>query len=282
MAKRKNKIIDGQLYYEFNRSKENFSQEELDRKLRSKSVRGYRRKTIKSGKMIEVKIYPIWDTKVENRGKGKLLSSEKQQKLNDKNRREHVNRLVHCNFGTGNLWLTVGYGSGKEPKDDKDAHRNIANYIRALKRVAEKEGIDLKYIYVTERSSKGRYHHHIICNLNDRDLAEKKWKWGKYPQARRIVEEDGSMEGLSQYISKEIKEKKHQKNYGWSKNLKQPIVTIADAAVGKRKAEKLAKNENDLLLYACKEYRADVVKHNVLYSEHCDGTYIYLRMIKKE
>ncbi|MDO4712251.1 MAG: hypothetical protein Q4A75_09755 [Peptostreptococcaceae bacterium] len=285
MARGKTKNIKGQLFYDFLylKNESEFDPGEIDRKLKSKALKKYRRKTIRSGKLLEVEIFPIWDTKVLNRGAKDRLSSDKQQRQNEKNRRKHVVRLVHCNFKEGDLWITVGYADGKEPKDDEQAYKNIKNYMDALRRVAKKEGTELKYIYVTERSSKGRYHHHIICNIKDRDLAEKRWKFGKYPQARRITEQDGSLEGLANYITKEVKEKKNQKRYRTSKNLKQPMITIADAAVGKRKAAELAKNENDLIRYAVKEYDGvNFVSSKVLYSEFCDGTYIYMKMIRRE
>ena len=285
MTKRKNKAISGQLFYDFayRKNQSDFSQEELQEKLNAKTLKKYRRKTIKSGKLIEIEIYPLWDTKVLNRGEKERISSEKQQRQNEKNRRKHINRLIHCNFSKGDLWITIGYGTGQEPQDDKEAYKNIANYIRSLKRVAKKEGTDLKYIYKTEKSSRGRYHHHLICNLKDRDLAESRWKFGKYPQARRVTEENGSLEGLANYICKEIKEEKNKKSYGASKNLKQPIITVADSAVKKSKVAKLARNENDLREYVVKEYDgASFLSSKVLYSDYCDGAYVYLKMIKRE
>lgn len=285
MSKRKIRNAAGQLFYDFVyvKNQEEFSQEEIDQKLRSKALTKYRRKTIRSGKLIEVEIYPLWDTKVLNRGCKDKISSDKQQRQNEKNRRKHIVRLVHCNFKEGDLWITVGYGTGKEPKDDEEAYRHISNYIRALKRVAEKEGTELKYIYVTEKSSNGRYHHHLLCNVKDRDLAEKRWKHGKYPQARRVSEQEGSLEGLANYLCKEVKEIKNKKSYGSSKNLKQPTITIADSAVKKSKVEKLARNENDLIEYAVKEYDGvNFISSKVLYSDYCDGAYVYLKMIRRE
>lgn len=281
--RRKNKIIDGQLEFDFIYLKENFDQEEIDRKLKSKCIKKYRRKTIKSGTLIEIEFFPIWDTKVINRGKKENSSSDKQQKLNDKNRRKHIIRLVHANFKEGDLWITVGYAKGKEPKDDERAYKNIKNYMDSLRRLAKKQGIEFKYIYVTEKSSTGRYHHHIICNLQERDMVEKKWKHGKYPNARRITTDDGSMEGLANYICKEIKDKKNQKRYSTSKNLVQPKITIADTVTSKRKIEKMAKSEHEMIAYAKKEHpKADFISSSVLFSGYCDGAYVYLKMIKKE
>ncbi len=285
MSRRKNKNIYGQLFYDFayRKKQSEFAKEEIEQKLNSKAFRKYRRKTIRSGKLIEIEIFPIWDTKNLNRGKKERLSSEKQIRQNEKNRRKNVIRLVHCNFKAGDLWITLGYAAGKEPIDEERAYKNITNYIKCLQRAAKKKGETLKYIYVTEKSSKGRYHHHLLCNFSDRDVAESKWKFGKYPQARRITEENGSLEGLANYLCKEIKEEKNKKSYGASQNLKKPKITVADNAVKKGRIAKIAQNENDLMEYAVREYDgASFLSSKVLYSDYCDGAYVYLKLIKRE
>lgn len=283
MAK-KIKNLKGQLYYDFLyiRDKAEFDSKDLEKKLKSRALKSYRKKTIKSGPLKEVEIYPIWDTKTVGRAKRSLESSDKQKKQNDKNRRKHINRLIHINFKEGDLWVTLGYGAGNEPKDLDEAYKHMTNYIRCLSRVAKKEGKDFKYIYVTERSSKGRIHHHLICNFNDREMVEKKWKFGKYPNARRIKTQDGTLEGLANYICKEVRELKNTKSYKTSKNLKQPTITISDTGIKKGTVSRLAFNENALEEFAIKEYDGmRFISSEVKFSDYCDGAYIYLKMIRR-
>lgn len=63
----------------------------------------------------------------------------------------------------------------------------------------------------------------------------------------------------------------------------QPKITIADTVTSKRKIEKMAKSEHEMIAYAKKEHpKADFISSSVLFSGYCDGAYVYLKMIKKE
>lgn len=285
MARRKN--IKGQIAFDlsFRKTIDDFNQEEIDQKLRSKAIKRYRKKTIKAGKMIEVEIYPIWDTKVIHRGKKINPTSEEQEKINDKNQRKRIERKIFANFGDGDQWITLGYGKGKEPKTLEEAKKNLSKYLRSLNTILKKQGKpNLKYIAVTERSGRGRYHHHIICDFEDRDLAEKKWIYGKYPQARRIKEEDGSIEGLAKYITKDIKSKQSIRIYSTSRgNLKEPIITIADTEISKRRAEMFGKSEQLIIEYMEKKFpMAKYLTSCVRFSDYADGAYIYTKLIRRE
>lgn len=287
MAKGKIKNIKGQIEFDlsFEKRIDEFTQEEINQKLHSKAVKKYRKKTIQAGKRIEVEIYPIWDTKVIHRGKRINPTSEEQEKINDKNQRKRMERKIFANFGDGDLWITLGYGQGREPKTLEEAKKNLSKYLRSLNAVLKKEGkSNLKYIAVTEKSSRGRYHHHILCDFSDRDLAEKKWIHGKYPQARRVQEEEGSIEGLAKYITKDIKSKQNVRIHSMSRgNLKEPIITIADTEISKRRAEKFARDEQQIIQYMEKKFpKANYLTSRVRFSDYADGTYIYTKMIRRE
>ena len=59
--------------------------------------------------------------------------------------------------------------------------------MRRLKRLYKANGKELKYIYVTEVSSKGRVHHHLLINRGvDRDAIEKAWGNGWANSKRKI------------------------------------------------------------------------------------------------
>ncbi|MDF2892519.1 MAG: hypothetical protein K0R80_2886 [Clostridia bacterium] len=62
------------------------SEEEKFESLKSKDVFIYRVKTIKSGKMLESEIYPLWKNRSEaSRAKKETESRKVQKNLNDKN-----------------------------------------------------------------------------------------------------------------------------------------------------------------------------------------------------
>jgi len=129
-----------------------------------------------------------------------------------------------------------------------------------------------------EGKKKKRVHHHMIMNFADRDVAEELWNGGGRTQTRRLQPDDFGLEGLTRYITKE-KSGSNQKRYTASRNLKQPKVTIADSKVTRRRAEKIATEENmahELFekLYAGYKFNDMEVK----YSPYVAGAYIYVRM----
>ena len=260
--------------------------EERIERLRDKQVSKYRVKTIRSGDMLECEIYPINAAPING---GKRAKKEKdirtaQSNLNDKNAKKHLIRLVNTNFTKKDIWITLTYENSRLPEDVEQAKKDMMNYIRRLKRHCKKHHFpDFKYVYVTEyqdadKKRNKRVHHHMICNFPDRDIAEELWNGGGRTQSRRLQPDDFGLEGLTRYITKE-KHGNNQKRYTVSRNLKQPKITIADSKVTRRRAEKIATEENmaqELFekLYAGYKFNDMEVK----YSPYVAGAYIYVRM----
>lgn len=258
------------------------NQQEKIEALRSKDLKKYRMKTIKSGQMLECEIYPIWNTSQTARAQKAKESRNEQKNLNAKNIRKKIVRLLNGNFTEDDIWITVGYRDGALPQTEEEARRDVVNYIRRLQRYCASNGLPkLKYLYVTEFSAETRVHHHIVMNFPDRDVAEKKWTKGKYPQARRLQPDDYGLEGLARYISKDPK---GSKSYGYSLNLYKSWehATVADSKMTKTKAEKIATTKIDPKSWFEKLYKGYEYKDlEVLYSNYVSGCYIYARMTAK-
>lgn len=256
-------------------------QERIER-LRDKQVSKYRVKTIRSGEMLECEIYPLWQTGGKRSGK-KNDSRFSQSKLNEKNAKKHLIRLVNTNFTKKDIWITLTYQYNRLPADIQQAKKDMQNYIRRLKRHIKKKNLpDLKYVYVTEYQGEGgkskRVHHHMITNFPDRDMAEELWNGGGRTQSRRLQPDDFGLEGLTRYITKE-KSGDNQKRYTVSRNLKQPKITIADSKMTRRRAEKIATEEN--MAHEVFEKMYQHYKFNdmeVTYSPYHPGAYLYVRM----
>lgn len=252
--------------------------------LRGSDVKKYRLKTIISGDILESEGYPIWNTSKKAEVPAvREVSRSIQQELNFKNVRKKVTRLLNSNFSSEDMWITVGYRDGELPESEAAARRDVVNYIRRLQRYCQKKGLPkLKYLYVTEYSENVRVHHHIVLNFKDRDVAEKLWKKGKYPQARRLQPDDYGLEGLARYISKECR---GSKSYGYSLNLhkswQKPFAKVADSKLSKRKAARIAMGE-----VSPKEFYENLYKGykfldlQVYYSDYVSGCYLYARMRK--
>lgn len=247
-------------------------------------------KTIISGKYLESEIYPVYirneDTPRKEKGKD---SRNCQKNLNDKNSRKRFIRLVNANFGKDDLAIDLTYADGYLPTE-KEARRDIQNYIRRIKRYREKNNLEpLKYVYVVEfigedekgNSKKIRIHHHMIINKMDRNVVEDLWGKGRV-QADRLQPDEYGLEGKARYIIKNFN--KGTKRWSASRNLEKPIIRSSNSKLSKRKAEKIAKNENDL-----KELFEKMYKHKYIFNDckkfinqDYGGCYIYARMRRIE
>lgn len=247
-------------------------------------------KTIISGKYLECEIYPIYiHNKDAPRRDKKKDSRTTQINLNDKNSQKRFIRLVNTNFTSNDLSIDLTYAGNYIPTE-KEARRDIQNYIRRLKNYRKKHNLEpLKYVYVIEflgedergNSKKVRIHHHMIMNKMDRNIAEDLWGKGRVT-AERLQPDEYGFEGKARYIIKNFN--KGTKRWSASRNLKQPEVHRSVSKLTKRKTEKIAKNENDL-----KELFEKLYKHRYIFNDckkyiNADygGCYIYARMRRNE
>jgi hypothetical protein len=263
--------------------------EERLESLRHRDVYRYRTKTVKAGNMLECEIFPIWNAQEAKRARKAMPSSKAQENLNHKNTKKKIMRLANVNFKDGDLWGTFGYDKNSLPDSPEAARKDIVNFMRRLKRAYKKQGLPLKYIYVTERGRDGaeeseapRCHHHVIMSGGlDRDTIESLWKGGAYPQTRRLrVKEDCGLNGLAAYISKGGR---CEKTWAHSVNLKPPIETVADKKITPRQAEKIIIDENAapaLFEKVCKGYSFRDIE--IKRSEFVAGVYMYVQMYRRQ
>jgi hypothetical protein len=125
----------------------------------------YREKRYYCGEYLDVFIFPVYSSgKRGSRGRKGKPTSAAQKKLNQRHREEKLVRLLHANFTPEDLELHLTYA--EQPEDDEAAKRELANFLRRVRRYRKKNGLEpLKYIAVTERGKQGgRYHHHVTLN----------------------------------------------------------------------------------------------------------------------
>jgi hypothetical protein len=168
------------------------------------------------------------------------------------------------------------------PEDLQGAKKQITLYIDRLRRYAKNLGIELKYIYTTERGEdNGRIHHHLVCNIPDRDLLESKWKNGR-TQARRLQPDDFGLEGMARYISKE-KGEKWEKSFTTSQNLLKPIIRKSDTKLSRRQAGRIAEDDNSAQEIFGRLYGDYIYLDKTAFrSDYVDGYFIYVRMQKRK
>lgn len=260
-----------------------------DNVLRPGNVGRYRLKTVRHGNLLDLEIFPIWNTASEEKAarKAKKRNPKAQEALNERNARKRLDRLVNENFNAGDIKLDLTYDDEHLPTYEQ-AYRDITNYFRRVKRYRKKHGLgEMKYYYrieyADEEGVEKRGHHHVIMSGMDRDDAEKLWGKGRANADRIQPDSNGSISGAAIYLVKTGKRAKGKHRWAGSKNLKQPGMTVADTKLSRRRAYKLAQEADafgkDLFENFYPGYAFTEVE--VKYSEFVAGVYIYARMRRR-
>lgn len=258
--------------------------------LRHERVGNYRCKTVWAGDMPDVAVYPCGLTPNDVRAARRAATPEQIRRQNEKNAKRRLEQLVAANFGEGDLALTLTY---EQWASYDRAQRDVRNFIRSVRRWREKRGMEeLRYVYAIERHRSGCSHVHILLPRMEREQVERLWRHG-YANARRLQPRKYGLIGISRYL---VKDPQGTKRWVSSKNLVQPVVTVADKKVSKRMAARAAAAvEEDAAalferLYPGYEVmrerppaQADYVPSvTVGRSEYLPGVYIYARLQKKQ
>ena len=255
--------------------------------IRNAGVMQYRTRTIKSGDYLECEMFPVLEP-VRARAKRSNGTTEAMQKINRKNAVRKLERLMHCNFQQGDLFLTLTHRDGT---DEIRAKKDIDNYIRKLKRRAAKKGKTLKYIYVAESSERDgvvRWHVHMImvAGIVSREEAEQLWGHGVVTQSVVRMDSNG-LKGLAAYMtkSKQTQEKLMKRRWAASQGLKQPQVTESNSRFSRAAVAKIVKSiEQEGKKEIEKRYPGYKVLEDVeiRFSDYFPGAYVYAFMRRTE
>lgn len=261
--------------------------QECLQELNDKDKYRYRTKTIKSGKMLEVEIYPLWNVAKKSLDIKEIKRQINLDAVNHRNRQKKMVRLLNSNFTSDDIFITLTYRNKERPETVEQTKKDVVNYIRRLKRYAKAQGWEeLKYVYVIEESKTGKMHSHIVTNFKDRDIAEKKWTLGEYPYTRRLQPNDYEFEGLARYLSKDNTfETKKSKRYGYSLNLEKSWLKARtnDTKVTKTKARHIASGYIKPSDFFEKQYeKYTFIDIEIKQSDFVSGYYIYARMRQKD
>lgn len=240
----------------------------------------YRTRTIKSGDMLECITYPVVVQKNTVRAAREKVTRAAQQEVNRRNAVRRVERLVHANFGKNALIVTCTYA---KPVTEEEGAHQLDLYLQRLRRAAKKEGQELKYIAVTEVSSTGRVHHHMILEGVRREEAEGKWRKG-FCNARSYQKNDTQFVGIVRYM---LKYRATQdavagnKRIRCSLGLKHPVEKVSDHKISVRKMERIAEEctvQGMQILQKVYPGYVTMEKPDVRRSDYLPGAYMYARM----
>lgn len=265
---------------------------ELDQVIDVRTGCIYETKTITSGIVREVEIYPTF-LKRDVPEEWKIQKCKKaQQNLNDKNARKYFVRKLNTNFGAKDYYITLTYTNENLPMDHMQAKKNLQNYFRRLNWLYVKKQIaagitkskikKIKYMAVTEHGEgpKGiRCHHHLVMNsVLDMKEVEEAWKLGRRNNIRLLDPDELWLTGLATYLTKDPKGKKR---WTCSKNLKEPKITKNGSKFTKKKINKMVNNHNLIKDEIERNNQGYIfVDSQVFINDYNGKSYIYARLRK--
>ena len=182
----------------------------------------YREKRIYSGAMLEIeRVHCTRSGRcICRRGSGNG-TGKAQERINLKNARKRLMRLLCENFTKGDLFVTLTFDQLLCAEDRK---KELAKFLRKLRTLCRrKSGQDLRYICVQEDRAV-RPHFHLVCGAFDPSVMELQELW---PFGRIDV---GTLDGnpdygwMARYLTKQKGDFRHKKRWNQSKNLREPYM----------------------------------------------------------
>ena len=195
---------------------------------------------------MEMEVFNVSSKKKIGRQRKVTETRPAQRKLNDKNSRKYFARLVNTNFVRADLSVDLTYDNENLPETRKEVYRDVRNYLNKLKRARTREGLPpLKYIYVISNcdqyGNETRWHVHMFINKMNRDVVEEKWGKG-YVNAARLQPTETGLTGKAMYVARQ---KKGERSWGASTNLKKPEAIVSDHKISKSQLEHMATRPDD-------------------------------------
>lgn len=216
-------------------------------------------------------------------------SPPKIKKLNDSYSRKHFRWLLFNNFSQDDYHVTLTFDDKHLKKGISDCKREFANYIRRLKRLYQKQGLSLRYLYVIEGKNDGsRLHYHLIVNGGvSRDDIEQLWICGKRTNCDRLqLDDDGTLTALANYLMKsQDTKKKCERSWNGSQNLKRPDITVDDNKVSRRAMQKVqdaARNDEVHALMSRIYPKYKVIDYEIGRNPVTGRDYARFRMVRLE
>lgn len=279
-----------------------------------------RTKTTKAGNMLNVESFPVivnpdLRKRCDELKKGRGTRAA-QQRVNDEHSRKRFTALLENNFGYGDVCVTntydysvydFGMNNIKDiareleamdlPYSFDDVLRHKVNFIKKVKRRIKKLGGDsaeLKYLWMIEAGKESqdtdphqlprKYHLHIVMShplirsrILSRDDLENMWGHGM-TRCDPLMPDNNGLARLGRYLTKQ---RRCNRRWAGSRNLKEPTVTISNRKMSLRKSERIAADvrANAAEIYE-KLYPGYTLAEEpvIKYSNYIGGAYIYARL----
>lgn len=169
----------------------------------------YVKRTTRAGKTIEVEYF--YTSRYNKKGgsrKDKIKpTKEEQKKVNTRAAERKLRLLINNNFGYGDYHVVLDYirQKGKPERAKEEMRKDIAVFLRELRKEYRAAGKELKYIHVMEIGKKGARHHHLVINQIDTKILQKAW-YKAYEGHNRVkvfpLDDTGQYGSLAAYFIK--------------------------------------------------------------------------------
>ena len=147
------------------------------------------------------------------RGTRAKKSSIRKILRNEINAVKSLARTLNCNFGTGDVWLTLSFGEGEISWEDAQAV--FDRFLRKLRALYRKErGENLKYVYSHGRKNaigNARPHFHIVLSAIDYELICALWP--EQGVTYRRLDGSGDYTGVARYMISNAKGEEGKKTF---------------------------------------------------------------------
>lgn len=249
---------------------------QLGTRVNHEDVGGYRTKTVRAGEFLYISMYPLIganadriqssrleELKAEGLKKAKLRL--KYARYNNKRRIAEFEQLVHANITRGDLHVSCTYDRQDYRDYDnlifrsrEDAKRDIRNYIRRVRRMLKKHGVDLgqfRWICVSvtkedmhesARPLPDKHHHHLLFHGVPGSLRgeiENLWQEG-FCNADRLREDSEGFARVACYVARQESsangENAGERSFTTGRNIIKPTVTTSDSKLSRRRAAMIA------------------------------------------
>lgn len=158
-------------------------------------------------------------------------SSERKIAANEQEAVRRLARLINCNFGRGDIFLTRKYSDKTLPETFEAAEEEMTKTLRKLKAAYKaKTGESLKYIWVPSQTDADtgkptRFHHHLLFDRTAADLLVTLCEDADEIDMR-VLNGKGDYTGIARYIILNGKGgDPNKKRWRSSRNLNKPIFT---------------------------------------------------------
>ena len=269
----------------------------------------YREKIHRCGEYVEIDIFPVFKKAKGGRRAKYKPTSDMQARLNQRNAERAITRILNTNFTDKDISLTLTYKDEHLPKTFEEAERQAKNFLRRVKRLRAKIGLDeIKWVMIP---GAGRYHFHIPMSggIGDETLQDL-WPYG-YCNIIHLEFDENGIEGHARYAATqfeldqidifslfdineetgELTEKegklgsraKGKRRYTCSRNIIRPETEERDGEISSSKVEELATMDSNSRAVFEKLYPGYCFSSCVpYYNSENGGYYLQVKMYRSD